>query len=233
MNAQEKAYAEQFDKLEALLAQGAQPDQVKDPEIAQVLMVAQRLSNHQPEVELPPPDALRKSLLKKIRKRRFPHLLATGLGLAACVFFALLLMPKQQPAAPDGPQIVLDEDLLQHAIQNQARHTMLAYLQDTEHLLLAMRDFDVHCSNQQLDLVAEKKRAQDLLLQQKLFSTQMNRPQYLHARQLFDQLERILVDVNSMEPCTDPTEIDFINRHINENRILSKLRLVAQEFQVS
>lgn len=226
--------AERFDQLEQWLTQGKTPTDISDPEMAELLQISQMLSEEKPLIEIPRPKDFHHQLFSKLSKRRFPRYLVGALAAAACLFLAFLFMQKQTPVeGPDGPQIVLDENLLRHALQKQTTQSMLDYLNDTEHLLLAMRDFDVHCSEDQLDLAAEKERAQDLLLKQKLFSTQMNRPQYLHARQLFDQLERILVDLNSMELCTDSGEIDFINQHVNKNRILSKLRLVAQEFQVS
>jgi len=234
MKRQEQFEADRFDQLEAWLENGTQPNQVTDEEMADLLRINQLLSQSHPVVPMPNAETFRHGILSKVRRKRVVFRLATaGAAIAATILMALLFFQKTPPVGdPDGPRIVLDQNLLEHAIQNQAKESMLAYLQDTEHLLLAMRDFDVHCADDQLDLAAEKKRAQDLLLQQKLFSTQINHPQFSQARQLFDQLERILVDVNGMEPCSDPTEVDFINRHINDNRILSKLRLIAQEIQV-
>lgn len=234
MNRQDQYQAEKFDQLEAWIEKGTQPEEVTDEEMADLLRIDLMLRQEHPVAIMPRAEAFRRGVLSKISRKRMVFKWASfGVAIAASVLMALLIFPKAQPAGdPDGPRIVLDQNLLEHAIQNQAKETMLSYLQDTEHLLLAMRDFDVHCSDDQLDLVAEKKRAQDLLLQQKLFSNQITLPQFSQARQLFDQLERILVDVNGMEPCTDPTEVDLINRHINDNRILSKLRLIAQEIQV-
>lgn len=233
MNPQDKFDASQFDILESWMESDVESKSIDDREMADILEICKALQKSADSFSMPDSNRFRAHLMKKVRPGRLKKILGTGLALAAAVLLAILLQPNVKTPAPDGPQIVLDEGLLKHAIQNQAKQSMLAYLQDTEHLLLAMRDFDVHCSDDQLDLKAEKQRAQHLLMQQKLFSTQMSHPQYLQAKQLFEQLERILVDVNSMEVCSDQTEVDFINRHINDNRILSKLRLVAQEFQVS
>ena len=151
--------------------------------------------------------------------------------MAAIVLLAVFLPREPEPSGKT--HLVMAPELIDQAMANQARSDMIDYLESTELLLLSIRDYDFYCAENQLDMAPEKNLAKVLLLKQKMFHHQLNDPRYFQARQLFDQLERILVDVNNMDVCSDKFELEFLNQHIIKKRILTKLRVIAQEIQYS
>lgn len=230
MMEREAQFAREFDRMESLRAAGAERGSIDDSEMADYLEIVNWLEAEAEAAPMPRGLYFTRALIRRLNHRKRIWW-GGGLALAASILIAFLLIgvPESQPAHA----LVIDSQLLDRALMNQTKDEMVEYLQTTERLLLAMRDYEVACSEDRMDVAPEKDLAKNLLLRQKHFSPLMNQPEFFQARHLFSQLERILVDLNSMESCTDPGEIDFINKHISKNRILSKLRLVAQEIQVS
>jgi predicted nucleic acid-binding protein len=172
----------------------------------------------------------RKQILARIRKRPGRHRLFY-LAAAAAVLLGLLIgLPWQQQA--DG-KILFDKSVMARAEENHVQSEMVAYLENTERLLVFIRDNELACSEESRDMAPEKQLAKSLLYQQQHFAPEMGLPRYVQARELFAQLENILVDVNNLDNCTDPNEIEFINNQISKKRILSKLRLIAQDIRLS
>ena len=221
-----------FDELEKLTEGGVDPASLADKELAEALeMVGLLRQDAAAMPAMPRTVEFRKQVMGQVAKRRrrmpWPGFLAVAAALVAGFFW----MGRPQPADPGD--LMIDPSLLARAEKREAEDDMLAYLETTEQLLVAIRDYEVTCSEGDMNVAVEKELARELLLKQKLFTAQTNRPEYYQARHLFQQLETILVDVNSLDPCTDPFEIDFINEHVTQQRILSKLRLVAQDLKIS
>lgn len=221
-----------YEKLEELLATGTKSQDVQDAEMAQQLAVIEALMANEPPASMPRPVEFRKGIVRRIQKQGRRNWWLRVSAVAAALLLGLIWL-----AAPKGPEaepIMISDQALDQMARNDTRDDMLAYLENTEKLLVSIRDFEVTCARDQMNIAPEKEMARSLLLQQKLFASRVvYQPQFFRARQLLDDLERILVDVNSLDPCTDPMDVDLINEHVNETRILSKLRLIAQEFRVS
>ena len=231
MKEEERDAATTYDRLEAMFAAGVNPQTVDDPENADILLLMTALSSQAPTPDMPRADAFRKEVMTRVRGRKRGWLV-WGSAVAAVLVLAFLIRPTG-PVQDESAPLVVDREYLNQAMENNAKLSMIDYLQSTERLLLAMRDYHVTCSEDQLDFAPEKELAKSLLIQQKLFSPQMNRPEFYQARSLFSTLERILVDVNNLDNCSDAVEVEFINRHIYRNRILNKLRVVAQDIQIT
>ena len=219
--------ANQYDRLEEARRSGDPSLQKEWQGELQIIELLQ--SQAEPEL-MPEAEGFRSELLTKLKplKRSWWH---AGLTIAASLILGFFLF--RNPTTQEPVDIMIDDELLVQIGRNQTEQAMLDYLRETERLLVSIRDFEMSCSENQTDLRPEKEMAKSLLIQQKHFAPQMNNPKYFQAKRLFSQLENILVDVNSLDYCTDSLEVDFINRHVNEERILSKLRLIAQEFQIS
>ena len=220
-----------YDQVESLFEQGIDPDSLTDGELAATLKVRTLLEQCAATTPMPRSQAFRGELLTRVRaqpKFRWWH---AGLAMAATVLISFAALKFKRQRLPET--LIFDQQFLQTAMQHETRNAMVEYLENTERLLLSMRDYEVACSEDQADIFPEKELAKSLLIQYKLFLPQMNSPNYYQARALFTQLENILVDVNNLDPCVEPLEVDFINRHVVEKRILSKLRLIAQDIQHS
>ncbi len=223
-----------FDRLEELVARGVSPD---DPDLGElsgeleVVRCLQRESSR-PVVQLDD-EKFRRELMGKLRKRRHWPGLVTLSGLAAAVILALYLHrpPAKGPFA--NGDLLVGENQAAKAIEHLTRDDMVAFLSTTENLLMSIRDHEDACSDEGTDMALERHAAQQLLVQQKRFVSQLNEERYNQARHLFASLESILVDVKNLDSCTDPVDVEIINDHISNSRILGKLRLIAQEIQMS
>jgi hypothetical protein len=223
--------AKRYDQLEALAAAGVDPDSPEVGDLADELRVVQLLSSGEQPLNMPREVEFRKLITRRIQtRRRVWH--QAAYALAAVVLIGLTTLWISRPAA-DANKIVVDAEMLALAGRNHTEQEVLEYLDRSERLLLSIRDYHVSCAEDQTDISPEKQLAQDLLLKQKRFASRMNQPKYFQVRGLFNQLESILVDLNGLDPCTDPSDMEFLNEHINENRILSKIRLIAREIEVS
>ena len=219
-----------YDQLEKLLEAGADPGTVEDKELAECLEVAALLSAAEEPVGMPRSVEFRKQVVRRIEKRRSSYWQGGFLAVAAAVI-AFFIFPERPGDPTSQSSLSIDPQVLERAIQNEARSAMIEYLEETEQLLVSIRDFEVSCSEEKTNIGLEKKAARELLLKQKHFEPQFNTPEFLQARTLFDQLEKILSGVNGLDPCTDPMEIDMINEHVSKRRIISKLRHMAQSIQ--
>ncbi|MDJ0836017.1 MAG: hypothetical protein QNK37_05825 [Acidobacteriota bacterium] len=225
---------QEFDRLESLLEKGAEASRKEAGELAGELDVVRLLMRDaSQDIQMPRQQAFRDQVMQQVRPvKRKNWWMAPGLAVAAALVLALLLIPQQKKAATTGV-IQVDPELLARAESVDNRDAMIAYLEQAEVLLTSIREFDMQCSEDQTDLTLEKKLARTMLMRQKTFITDMDKPRFYQARDLFAQLETILVDLNGLDVCTDTMDLEFLNEHISKNRILSKVRMVAQDIQLS
>lgn len=219
---------ERFDRLEALRHDGADPAGLEDRELAADLRAVYWLEHQAGFFRQFEPPSMRTHIMHRLRRRT--RIWWSGLAAAAAAIAAIMWI---QPQPEPQETLFIAQDMLDNAMAADDREAMLTYLRKTEKLFTSLREPTSECASDLLDVEPEKELAKDLLVQQKLFAPQMEQLEYLQVRGFFHHLELILVDLNSLDRCTNPTEIEMINSHIEENRILTKLRLIAQEIQVS
>jgi len=221
-----------YDRLEALLAPGSDSPEAGDlaEELALVTLLQDLGSEESPD--MPRSIEFRNNVMGKIqshKRKRFQGLMAV-----AAVFLLGFVIYRVELPGDHSERVVFDKEMLARAGKNQTRDAMVSYLENAERLLVSMRDFDeVSCSEDKTDLTPEKAMARTLLLQQKLMAAEIDRPEFLQARQILAQLENILIDLNGLDPCSDPLDVELINEHISQKRILGKLRLVASDIRIS
>ncbi|MCB1052440.1 MAG: hypothetical protein H6510_09760 [Acidobacteria bacterium] len=231
MNPNESHYADQFDRIQDHLDQNTPAAHIQDPELAEDVRFVRWL-NHMASLSNPPePGPLfTQQVLKKVpRSKRQQVWWAPVLTLAA----ALLLFVFWPRQAKQDERIFIDPSLLDQIAQNETRQGLYDYLTQTEFLLVSLREPTQQCTPDQVDVQTEKEFVKGLLLQHKSFTPQMDKLEYHQVREFFQQLEIILVDLNTLNRCSDKMELDLLNQHIQEQRILTKLRLFAQEIAVS
>ncbi|MCB1044272.1 MAG: hypothetical protein KDC35_15125 [Acidobacteria bacterium] len=226
----------QYDQLEAMRAAGLKPEQCDDPELAKDLQFLYWMAQLATERQIREPGPLfTKNVMGKVKRKGpvWPWLSAVAAALLVA-FFLFRSEPQQAERTEElASRIQIDQKTLKRAIEADSRSEMLAYLAGTEQLLLALREPELACSADKVDLAIEKEMAKELLLQQKIFASEMQTAEYSHIRGVFRQLEMILVDLNTLDGCSDMLEIQSLSEHIQQKNILTKLRLMAQEIQVS
>lgn len=221
----EKAY----DRLvEAQAGQKAQDD----PELRDCIDIVRMMEADQEPLTMPRHLEFRDAVMGHVKQKRKPaKAWWAGFAVAAALLMFVFL-PKSEDQQAE-PEIQIAEDTMNNIMEENTRQSMLAYLDETERLLVSMRDLELYCNDNEVDLSPEKTLANQLLLKQRFFANDVNRPQFVQARQLLDQLEHILVDLNTLDPCADPFELEILNEHITKKRILNKVRLIAQDIQLS
>lgn len=226
--------ANAYDRLEALVSRGVSPEDPDVGDLAGELEVVQcLLRDSERPIATFEDEKFRRELMAKLRKRNhWPGLIALA-GLAAAVILTLVITRTPSLPRPGSRDLLVAEGQAAKAIEHLTRDDMIAFLNTTEHLLISIRDHDEACSEEGTDMALERQAAQQLLVQQKRFVSQLNEERYNQARHLFASLESILVDVKNLDSCTDPVDVEIINEHISNKRILGKLRLIAQEIQMS
>lgn len=235
-------FERKYEQLDELDHHQTPVGDVEDRELAAHLEVVQYLRRAAESARHANPAGplFTRQVLGRVRRRT--SWLRWSLSVAALLLMAIALKVYLGPADPSTQvqaasakpaAIQFDHQLLQQAIDADARDDMVAYLVGTEKLILSLREPDLVCTQEKVNLAPEKDLAKQLLMQQKRFQTQMGGVDYMHVRDFFGQVEMVLVDLNSLDGCSDLGEIHSLTEIIEEKHILSKLRLMVQEIQVS
>lgn len=228
-----------YDALERMLQEDSETPELKgEAKVVRLLM-----QDAQDQAVMPREDAFHTELMDKLEQQRSVRRTASAwwqrpglVTAAAAVIIGALSIALWQPAQDaeqGGEGIIISDHTLNVSNHNATRRAMVDYLEEAEFLLTSIRDLETSCSIDRADLGLEKRKAKSLLLKQKTFATEIDKPHFQQAKTLFAQLESILVDLNGLDPCTDYDEVQFLNTHINKNRILSKVRLIAQDIQLT
>lgn len=230
MNERDKQLIDSFDQLDHHLTTKQAVDPEQHPEIADLVQIVS-LIEQQPRPLMPRGTEFRNQVMTRIKPRRSQAFWwQASLAMAAVLLIGFLWL---RPEPQTQTIFEFDQAFLEKNIQTQTRSTMVQYFRSTERLLMSLRDYELKCSDDQIDFNSEKDLAKDLLLRHQSFVAQMDRPEYLQAKGLLKQLERILTDVNMLDNCSDMIDVDLLNRHINDQRILNKLRLMTREIQIT
>jgi hypothetical protein len=238
MTFQEERDAQCYDQLEKILAgQETGDDQLRQD--AQFLRGLIALSTQE---ERQPGPFFTQSVLKACGKdgqnpavagrSRNPRGYLPPLLLAASLLLAFVL-PRWQGVSRGSSPILLDESILEQLAAEEARRALHEHLTRTEMLLVDLRETPEWCGADKVAIAAEKELVRGLLIHHKQFAPQLESLEFLQIRDFFQQLEIILVELNTLQRCSDLQEIQDLNQHIQEQRILTKLRLFAQEISVS
>lgn len=218
-----------YDQLECFRVRRVTPQSLADRDMAADLQVLYWLERITRSLEaMPGAERFRAQVMRRIRRRS--QIFLSYLAVAAVCFFWISMQPS--PAA-SLHGIIMDAERLGLVEHREARIEMRDFLLGAERLFVALRDVELVCDSGAVDVQPETLMAKELLLQQKQFSVYMDGLDTLMVRDFFQHMEMILVDLNSLDPCAEPAEIEAINAHVNSHRILTKLRLMAQEIEVS
>ena len=230
-------HIQDFDRLESFLEQKVKPSREAAGDLAGELGVLQLLmQDAAQEVPMPRQQAFKDDIMGQIKPpQRKKWWLGSGLAVAVAAALIMAFLPTEPQVSGPASRGVIEVDpaLLAQVETLDNREAMVTYLEQAEVLLTSIREMEANCSEDQTDLALEKNLVKTMLMRQKTFSGQMNTPRFYQARDLFAQLETILVDLNGLDTCTDTMDLEFLNEHISKNRILSKVRMVAQDIQLS
>jgi hypothetical protein len=164
-------------------------------------------------------------------RRTRPRLLP-ALAAAAAVAIALLAVPHKEASKPvvvaEGPSLQKEEgiDRLERAV---AREEAARYLTAAQEVLVTVST-PPHCRLKagHVDVEEESRQSRTLLERRTLLAAGDNVPS---AGPVLNDVERVLREVASLDPCATKGAVDEIHREVQEKRLLLRINLMTRELQ--
>ena len=204
---------------------------------AEALVGVLRLLDEDPLPHAAPPpfaylktrvDARLDSLEREGRAR--PRFLP-ALAAAAAVALAFLATPRRQQEAPvvaEGPRVPTEEgmDRLDRAV---AREEAARYLTAAQQVLVTVST-PPHCRLKagHVDVEEESRQSRSLLERRTLLAGGDSVPS---AGPVLNDVEQVLREVASLDPCATKGALDEIHREVQEKRLLLRINLMTRELQ--
>lgn len=178
-------------------------------------------------------------------ERAWPGLwlpLAAAAALAALVLVPRLLAPVAErtragaPAAtlvpPALARLAIDDDALRRLERRVVREQAARYLSDAGDVLVTVAASPLLCDRQRdtLDLAEESRRSRELL-QRRALLVDFDSADVRAARPVLEDVDRVLREVATLDPCTRPEDLLQIHDQLRQRRLLMKIGLMARELQ--
>jgi hypothetical protein len=140
----------------------------------------------------------------------------------------------QGPFMREGVEtrFLISHDFLERVDMEMARRETLDYLERSQYLLL---DF-VQYSPQKEELLEPElafRKASDLLSKKKYINPQLTKFQMAKAKEICDQIELLFYELTQMSDQLTREDVVRIQRLIEENQLLLKIRLLKRELKES
>ena len=159
--------------------------------------------------------------------------LRRALPLAACLVVGVgLVRMLRQPETPvqtisvaaPGNEAFLDKMNRQLAASATSR-----YLAECQDLLVALLKADQTCRGKGYSMSREIARARELLQTRRILESELSAPEVAQARDLYDDLENLLVSVSLARDCESPDKYRWMEGMIEKERLLLRIRLIQSE----
>jgi hypothetical protein len=133
-----------------------------------------------------------------------------------------------RPAAGEVAAAV-PEDVLRRLENQLAREGAARYLADAEAVLVGVASAPVVCQRRphRLDLGQEAQRSREILARRAALD--LDAPAVAGARDVLADVEGVLREVATLDPCTEPAELLAIREEIGKRRLLMKIDLMTRE----
>jgi hypothetical protein len=154
---------------------------------------------------------------------------------AAAGVVALVLWPAPPERVtverPPG-DVTVSDDAVARIERSLTREHAVRYLSEAEAVLVHVAAAPRLCTRrgQGVELAQETRRSRELLERRALF-VEMDAPALEGARGLLEDVEGILREVASLDPCANARELDAIREDIGRRRLLMKIELMTRELQ--
>jgi predicted anti-sigma-YlaC factor YlaD len=157
-----------------------------------------------------------------------------ALSLAATVIlcFGLVWMTHRHLTAP---QVALrhaapgNEAFLDRIQVAYAREATAQYLSECQDLLLDVMRAERNCAGDLYDVSMEVAQARQLLQRKRMLEAELTSPQVVHAKDLCDELEKLLVDLSTSDKCESHDRIQRMERYIQREKLLLRINVLQSE----
>jgi hypothetical protein len=129
-------------------------------------------------------------------------------------------------------QVAIDDDALRRLERRVAREQAARYLSDAEDVLVTVAATPQRCQRDRdtLDLAQERRRSRELL-QRRALLVDLESADVGAARPVLEDVDRVLREVATLDPCARPEDLLAIHDQLRELRLLMKIDLMTRELQ--
>lgn len=147
---------------------------------------------------------------------------------AAALAVVALRWGARETTAP--AELTVSAEALVQMERTVNREQTARYLEDAQGVLLSVTTTLPHCerSPERREVGTEARRSRDLLARRRLL-VDADSEHLASARPLLDDVDHLLGEVATLDPCTRPDHVQAIARRLAEEHLLMKMELVARE----
>jgi hypothetical protein len=140
--------------------------------------------------------------------------------------------PERTVAAGTDGEVEVTDDALARLERNLARERAVRYLGDAEAVLLHVTAAPRLCTKRGhgVEMGEETRRSRELL-ERRALAVSADAPALAPARDLLQDVEGVLREVASLDPCANARELEAIREDIARRRLLLKIELMTRELQ--
>jgi hypothetical protein len=162
---------------------------------------------------------------------------------AAVAAFTFGLAPRVAERGAGGPperviaerppgEVAVSDDAMARLDRTLAREHAARYLNEAEAVLVHVTAAPRLCTRRGHGVeVGEETRRSRELLERRALLVEMDAPALESARGLLEDVEGILREVASLDPCANARELEAIREDIGRRRLLMKIDLMTRELQ--
>jgi Putative zinc-finger len=158
------------------------------------------------------------------------------LGVAAALWLAVPRLvphgaaPALEPATRNPAAVTMDAAALRRLERTVAREQAVRYLNDAENVLMTVASAPRACSlrDHHVDLAEETLRSRELVRRRALLVA-MDDESVASVRPVLEDVDHVLREVGSLDPCANPDDFLRVQRDIEERSLLMKMRLMSRE----
>jgi hypothetical protein len=153
-------------------------------------------------------------------------------AIAAALAIALYALAPKLPPPAVAEHVAMPAETLQRLERTVAREQAARYLSEAQDVLVTVAAAPRLCDRKHktFDLSEETRRSRELLSRRALL-LDFDSAGVRSARPVLEDVERVLRQVATLDPCAHPEDVDFIHKQLREQQLLMKMGLMARELQ--
>ena len=147
-----------------------------------------------------------------------------------------VVAPPALDTAPDAAFAVTPAStaMLARTQVELARSNAARYLADSGTLLLGISDLAMRCEKNEgaadtIDISLERELSSRLLRRKQFMASDLQDVEVARAVRLANEIEDLLVDIASLEPCTPPQRVQEIDERVRQRQLLMRIEMISHE----
>lgn len=137
---------------------------------------------------------------------------------------------KTALSTPAAPEVALDGVSLRRMERTMAREQAVRYLNEAQDFLVTMAALPRPCpeTRDRVEVSVEARRSRELLARRALL-VELDGDDVAPARPVLEDVEHVLRQVAALESCARGADLERLQRDVERQRLLMKIRLMSRE----